>query len=214
MKKLICILILSQGIQAGATHWLTYHVYYETEYIQGPWSRSQILNQSGYHYLAVREYTDLFGTEQVDLAEKMISRLKELHPAAYEISYTLNINRDTVILEIDPADGTWDRIRNEVTATMTMNSFRAVCFRLPDTVVITTMADVTLPYFDLVPAGHRAADSDQVTREGLENPSDEPSPGLTGNRKSTRQGILLPALLISIALNLIFIIVTVKRRRQ
>ena len=214
MKRLLCILILFQGIQAGATHWLTYHVYYETEYIQGPWSRSQILNQSGYRYLAVREYTDLFGTEQVDLADKTISRLKELHPTAYEMDYTLEMSGDTVILELDPTAGSWDRIRNEVTATMTMNSFRAVCFRLPDTVVITTMADVDLPYFDLVPAGRRAADSDQVTREGHENPSDVPSPGLTGNRKSTRQGILLPALLISIALNLIFIIVIVKRRRQ
>lgn len=154
MKKLLSIVLLIQALGAGATHRLTYFVYVETQYIQGPWSRTQLLNSSRYHYLAAREYTDLFGTERIDLAEKMLQRLGEIDPGTYDWDYLLELRGDTVLLQTEHALRSWDRVRNEVTATLTMNSFGAVIFELSDTVIKTTLSDLTLPYFDLV-ACHR-----------------------------------------------------------
>ena len=150
MKTILCILFLFQVLQAGATHWLTYYVYYETEYTQGPWSGSALLYRSDYRYLAPREYTDLFGTEPTDLVEKMLQRLGEIHPEAYTWSYELELHGDTVVFNTLRLPSAWERVRNEVTATLTLNGFKAVAFQLTDTTMTATLADLTLPYFDLV----------------------------------------------------------------
>lgn len=151
MRRIFTILLFIPMLEVGATHWLTYFVYSESEYAQGPWSRTRILDQSDYRYLAPREYTDLFGTEPIDLVQKMMQRLGEIHPGNYDWTYELGVKEDTVELKTDVFPEAWGSVKNEVTATMILNGFRAVRFTTPDTTIISALGDLTMPYFDLVP---------------------------------------------------------------
>ncbi len=150
MKILLTILTLTISFNSFATEWLTYHVYFETEYIQGPWTRTDILEQSKYKYLAVEAYEDLFGSENEQLVQKFISRLKDKKPDLYNWTYNLNFQDDTVIITTKEQPKNVETIKNEITATLTFNNFKAVTFNFGDTSETLTNNDLTLPYFDLV----------------------------------------------------------------
>lgn len=216
MKRLLSIVLLVQALGAGATHRLTYFVYAETQYIQGPWSRTQLLNSSRYHYLAVREYTDLFGTERIDLAEKMLQRLGEIDPGTYDWDYQLGLRGDTVLLQTEHAIRSWERVRNEVTATLTMNSFSAVIFEQSDTVIKTTLSDLTLPYFDLVACHLNRAETRRI--KGLpdspvqpQNSKDDPLPEQQVNHPIRPPAIWL---ILSLLLNLSLVILLLIKQKK
>ena len=150
MKITLTILSLIISLNANATHWLTYYVYFETEYIQGTWTRTDILEKSEYKYLAPEAFEDLFGSEDKDLINKLISRLKEKKPNTYNWNYDLTIQNDTVILTPKRKIEQLETVKNEITATLILNNFNAVTFDFEDTQETLTLADLTLPYFDLI----------------------------------------------------------------
>tara|TARA_R110002050_G_scaffold194902_3_gene329739 strand:- start:10804 stop:11451 length:648 start_codon:yes stop_codon:yes gene_type:complete len=150
MKLFLTILILIISLSANATEWATYYVYFETEYIQGPWTRTDILEKSEYKYLAPKSFEDLFGSEDVDLINTMISRLKKNNPKVYDWTYDLTVQNDTVILTPKGQITQIETVKNEVTATLTLNNFKAVKFNFENGQETLTLNDLTLPFFDLV----------------------------------------------------------------
>jgi hypothetical protein len=213
MRRLLAILLLFQVVEAGATHWLTYYVYVETEYAQGPWWGTRLLDRSDYRYLVPREYTDLFGTESLDLALKMMQRLGETDPEAYDWQVEIDLQGDTAVLMIDQPVPQWERVRNEVTATLTMNGFRAVLFSLADTMVVSTLHDLTLPYFDLVePGGIRPGFDTDVRGPAVPPPAS--SAPLQENGGNLPRNPLKIWLILSLLLNLalgISLMIKIKR---
>jgi len=150
MKVFLTILTLTINLNSFATEWLTYYVYFETEYSQGTWTRTDILEQSKYKYLTVEAYEDLFGSEEAQLINKLLSRLKEKKPDLYNWTYNLNVQSDTVVITTKEQVKNIETIKNEITATLTFNNFKAVTFNFGDNSETLTINDLTVPYFDLI----------------------------------------------------------------
>lgn len=150
MKILLATLTILLSLNASATHYLTYYVYFETEYIQGPWSRTKILDESEYKYLTVEMYDDLFGTVDSQLAEKIISRLKDKKPEVYNWKYELTIQGDTVVITSKSKIENLKTIKNELIASLIFNNFKAVAFIFNGKSVTLNLTDLTVPYFDLI----------------------------------------------------------------
>ncbi|MEQ9216957.1 MAG: hypothetical protein RLO17_02875 [Cyclobacteriaceae bacterium] len=164
MKFIISLGILILSFFAYATHQLTYYVYYETSYAQGPWSRVDLLNQSGYQYLKAEAYNDLFGTIPDELVHKMLSRLKEKKPSYYNWTFDISLAGDSVTIASKETIANQETIKNEITATCTLNGFNTVTFNFPDQLETWTLDDLTLPYFDLV--------NSQLTKSSKSTPTD------------------------------------------
>ena len=150
MKVFLTILTLTINLNSFATEWLTYYVYFETEYSQGTWTRTDILEQSKYKYLTVEAYEDLFGSEEAQLINKILSRLKDKKPDLYNWTYNLNVQSDTVVITTKEQVKNAETIKNEITATLTFNNFKAVTFNFGDNSETLTINDLTVPYFDLI----------------------------------------------------------------
>lgn len=150
MKVFLTILTLTISLNSFATEWLTYYVYFETEYSQGTWTRTDILEQSKYKYLTVEVYEDLFGSGDEQLVDKFLSRLKTKKPDLYKWKYDLTFQGDTVVITTKEKPENIETIKNEITATLTFNNFKAVTFNFGDNSETLTNKDLTLPYFDLV----------------------------------------------------------------
>lgn len=150
MKKLFIILTLTISLNSFATEWLTYYVYFETEYVQGPWRRADILDKSDYKYLTVEVYEDLFGSADEQLVQKFLSRLKNKKPDLYKWTYDLTFQGDTVVITTREQPKNVETIKNEITATLTFNNFEAVTFNFGNKSETLTNKDLTVPYFDLV----------------------------------------------------------------
>jgi len=150
MKILLIILTLTISLNSFATEWLTYYVYVETEYSQGTWKRTDILEQSNYKYLTVEVYEDLFGSTNEQLVQKFLLRLKAKKPDIYNWKYDLTFQGDTVVITTKEQPKNVEIIKNEITATLTFNNFKAVTFNFGNNSETQTVKDLTLPYFDLV----------------------------------------------------------------
>lgn len=150
MKSIITILTLFFSLSVNATEWLTYYVYFETEYIQGTWARVDLIEKSEYKYLAPKAFEGLFGSEDVDLINTIISKLKENNPKIYNWTYDLTVKNDTVILNSKGLDSQNETVKNEITATLTLNNFKAVQFIFDNKQEVLTLENLTLPYFDLI----------------------------------------------------------------
>lgn len=161
MKVLLTFFLSITSLCATATHELTYYVYSETEYVQGPWSRTDLLETSGFNYLAAEAYNDLFGSEYIDLVDKMLSRLKDKKPDLYKWNYTLSFQGDTVIIAAQEKIQSFETVMNEITATLTLNNFKAVTFRINGEQKTYTLNDLTLPYFDLISGQPEASASNE-----------------------------------------------------
>lgn len=163
MRFPFVVLFLMMWSYAGAAHWMTYYVYHEAYYEQGPWSRTDLLRKSGFRYLAAEKHEDLFGTESVQLIRKMLSRLQDQKPELYDWDYDLEIKNDTAI--IVPAENVEavETIKNEIIATLGVNGFKVVKFGMPGEEGIWTFQDLTLPFLDLV-------NPPETTESGLQTP--------------------------------------------
>jgi hypothetical protein len=150
IKAILTLLTMISSVPSFATEWLTYYVYFETEYLQGPWIRLNMVEPSNYQYLSVEVYEDLFGSEDEQLVQKMISRLRDKKSDLYTWAYDLSFQGDTVVITTQEQLNNLATIKNEITATLTFNHFKAVTFNLGTQSETLTHHDLTLPYFDLV----------------------------------------------------------------
>lgn len=149
----LTILLLISGMPAFATHWLTYYVYTEQEYLQGPWIRAEQLGASHYKYLSAEAFQELFGSEPSQLANQLMARLEAQKPEVYKWSHELTVRNDTVFVATNEPIPELETVQNEVTATLLFNGFKAVTFQQKGQAARSlTLADLTLPYFDIVAA--------------------------------------------------------------
>ena len=205
MKRILTMLSLIVGLSASATHSLTYYIYYETEYIQGPWSRIDLLEESEYKYLDSQSFEDLFGSENTDLVNKMLSRLKDKKPEIYDWPYQITFQHDTVILALEEDIESLETIKNEITATLIFNNFKAVVFRINDKQETWTIKNLTLPYLDLVSGNQKA--SKQIEKQIQSNKTTTKEP------KNKEENPLTTWLIISCLINVVVIILWVLRSR-
>ncbi len=168
MKILLAFFLSITSLQATATHELTYFVYSEAEYIQGPWLRTDLLETSGFKFLSAEVYEDLFGSGDEAFVNKVLSRLKEKKPDLYKWDYTLSVQGDTVVITSQKTIQSFETVMNEITATLTLNRFKAVTFRIDGEQKTYTLGDLTLPYFDLVSGQSEAIVSDNQTASSTE----------------------------------------------
>ena len=209
MKELIILLTLFNSAEDASTHWFTYYIYIETEYVQGPWARTELLSHSGYRYLAPKVFEDLFGTMKEELAEKLLERLREEKPTLYDRVHKLTLHGDTVNLEIEGIVDRRETIMNEVTATMILNSFSAVRFRYANQEETMTLADLTLPLFDLVSLSEE--DSNDA---GMESGQDSGKVRIGEPVASDSRNPLSHWLIVSVLFNVILILFIVFRAKK
>lgn len=160
IKSFLLVLNMILCFNVNATHWATYFVYIETEHVQGPWCRMEMLESSDYKYLSPKQYEDLFGSEPEDMARTMISHLAENKPELYNWEYKLKVNGDTVIISIEEDIKKIETILNEITLTLTLNSFSAVTFQLPGSARTMILNDIKIPFLDLVINEHKAREEE------------------------------------------------------
>jgi len=190
-------------VHAQATHWATYYIYIETEYLQGPWSRMDALESSDYKYLSPILYENLFGTVQEDMVTTMISNLAENKPELYKWDYTVEINGDTVVLHIKEEIEQIETIKNEITSTLTLNSFSAVTFQLPGSTETLSINDIKIPFLDIV-TQKQAETEQKIIEPGRSSDLDTPN-------EQTRFSIWF---LMSIGLNILLIGILIYRIRK
>lgn len=181
IKVLLTILALTISLSSFATEWLTYYVYFETEYPQGAWTRTDILEQSNYQYLTVEAYEDLFGSGDALLVDKFLSRLKNKKPDLYTWTYELTFQGDTVVITTKEQIKNVETIKNEITATLTFNNFKAVTFNFGGSSETLTNNDLTVPYFDLVfkqttPATHTIKIQQPIAQKQTAEPTGTKNP--------------------------------------
>lgn len=150
MKYLSTLVSFVFGLSAHATHWVTYPVYVEEEYIQGPWIRGELVEASMDDYLVPLFHEDLIGSEKADLVHQMMARLQETRPGRYEWSYELAFRGDTVVLKAVGPIKELTSVKNEVTATLILNGFDAIVIQVDKRAEVWTMDDLTVPYLDLI----------------------------------------------------------------
>lgn len=153
MKSLVIILFCFLNLNAFATHYLSYYVYVQKEYVQGPWKRIDLLNSQDYKYLEPHFHEDLLGTLDEDLIHTLLGHLKALNPEFYNWEYEVEVVEDTVYIKAEAQMAQFETVKNEVIATLTLNGFNSVCFSefpIPNTY---TLEDVSIPYFDLTKNG-------------------------------------------------------------
>ena len=153
MKKILFIVFLSFGISANATFSLEYFIYVEKEYFQGPWIGLDQIETANNHYLSPVSFEDNFGSDELEMALKFLWKLKELKPESYNWDYKVHYKSNTVFIEVKSHIENWPVVKDEITATMTMNSFDAVEFQFEDSTVTATMDDISMPYLGLIDSG-------------------------------------------------------------
>jgi len=209
MRVFLTIFILLVSLSANATHWLTYYVYYETEYIQGPWSRFDILETSEYKYLDVLKYEDLFGSDATDLTNKMLSRLWEKNNTVYDWDYDLILQGDSVIIVPKEEIKEFETVKNEIVATFTSNGYKTVIFRFTDQEKAFTINDLSLPYFDLTT--RQKENEKAITTTTSTDITENTQP----NENHGNENILLiVGLIVSCIINIGFIVFLIMKKKK
>jgi hypothetical protein len=153
MKKIFILFFLSFKQSCFATDWSWFYVYVQTSYPQGPWSRTNVLNEYGYYkYLQPKLHEELFGSEPISLAQAIFNNLKTESESKtlYKQSFLLSVVTDTVFIECKNKIVKFDSIKNEILASFLLNSFKAVKVIQPDSSNIYVLKDISIPYMDLV----------------------------------------------------------------
>lgn len=189
---LIVILLFVLSFNVHANHEITYYVYFETQYTQGPWAKTDILDKSEYKYLNAKKYEEMMGTTEDELVEKILSQLKDEKPDVYNWSYDLAIEEDTVVITPEDEIEKPETVKNELTASLTHNGFKAVKFKWSDDSKPLTIDDVTLPYLDLVMGPSKTENTDKE-----EHPDNEPP---LDNKNGIWNGWLIGSVLLNLGL--------------
>lgn len=206
MKILLTTLLLTFTLSLKATHTLTYYVYIETEYTQGPWTRAGLLDASQYKYLAPVVYDDLFGSDETELINKLLFRLKEKNPDSYNWSYSIQVQGDTVLITPKGVLNNIETIKNEITATLCFNNYKAVGININGQAQVLTINDLTLPFFDLVTNQTQAEKTTDPVRM-KENKVTQLITPPSDNHKTVNSWLIL-----SVALNILLVILLIKKK--
>ncbi|MFZ1800463.1 MAG: hypothetical protein WAU24_11420 [Chitinophagaceae bacterium] len=218
-RILVIILFLTIGQNCFATEWLTYFIYIQTEYIQGPWTRTTIFDKSGsYIYLHPKEFEELFGSEGIDLANAIFNHLqKETEsPKLYKFTYSLSLASDTVVIRTKETIVKLDAIKNELIASFTLNSFSAVKIIQPNKTTLYQIKDISIPYMDLVfPAESNMKTDNQafVQTDSIKNDtlnSTTTTETLSNTEPEDKISIWL---FISIIINLVLTVLIVRKKK-
>ncbi len=217
MKRLpaiIFFLIIGQSI--FATDWFTYFIYVQKEYIQGAWIREDILERStGYNYLEPKQFEELFNIsgDGIDMANAILSHLKEENPERYKFKCDLSVSKDTIIIQTNDTITDFDAVKNELTASYIINSFTAVKIIQQNRIGVYLLKDITVPYMDLVlpnQASRRIQTDTNQGNTGEDSLTTQKTPPLTTGQPKNRVSIWL---IISLVLNLLLIVWLIRNKK-
>jgi len=172
MKALFLVLLTFFTSNCFATFWITFPVYTQTTYLQGSWSRLDMLGNSNYEYLQIHEFEDLMGSGDGILIESIFLRLKELKPDAYTWNYKYSISNDSITITALKEVMNPEIANNEIALSFLMNSFSYVSIVLNDRERAFTIDSISLPYLDLVTSKKETKVEDTISIEKEKQDSD------------------------------------------
>ncbi len=133
-----------------ATHTLWYYVYFQAEFIQGPWTGAELLPESSL-YLEPKQFViENAGSDPVLVPTYALEKLRENAPKQNAWEYEIEAAGDTLLIVTRQTITDFRRVKNEVIATMTHIGFPLVRFKTPDVDQVFSLQDVDLPFFELV----------------------------------------------------------------
>ena len=218
MKRILPILFfLTIAQNCFATEWAWYYVYVQTEYVQGPWTRTTVFDKfENYKYLSAKPCEDLFGSESIDMVTAILGHLQKEseHPALYKFKYDLSVVADTVVIKTGGAIPDFNEIKNELIASFTLNSFAAVRFIQGGKTTMYKLEDISIPYMDLV-AGAREQSVTTEKRAEVEIQQTDTATITTRpqvSRDKDQGNPLFFWLILSAIINLLLIVLLVRKK--
>lgn len=211
MKRIITLLIcFTIGQNAFATEWAWYYVYIQTDYMQGPWTRSQILYDRNSAYLHPIQFEDLFGlSDEAGLVNTILKHLKEEDPPRYKFHATLSVDKDTVVIKTKDTIPDFDAVKNELIASYVLNHFAAVKIIQKNKTDVFQLKDISVPYMDLVLPNQKTLSSTEMPEAPPENKKDTvsniPTAAITSEQHECKNDGTNSWLIVSIALNILLI---------
>jgi hypothetical protein len=216
MRRLLSIIFFTIiGQSAFAKDWFSYYIYIQKEYIQGPWLRTDILDKTGnYTYLQPKQFEELFSIsgDGQEIADAILAHLKKETPGRYKFKYTLSISKDTVIIKTQDTISDFEAVKNELTASFTLNSFSAVKITQCSKAKIFLLKDITVPYMDLIFPNQIAIQMSQ-SQDSLQKDtltSALKTETLINEQSENKVSIWL---IISLTINLVLTFVLLRRRK-
>lgn len=211
IKKLFILFLLFFTFNANATHWLTYYVYHETEYDQGPWIGVTIIENTNYKYLVPVAYSDMFGSENIEIAKKIVFRLKEKKPEIYNFEYEIAEKENEIILTINEEIKENQIVKNEIITSLINNGFTKVIFRFLKKEEVCTIKNVTLPYFKLQYNKNKASNSSKTSSYINKNKKTLKTNKNNLKKEDTNRFWFVLSLLFNV---LLILLIFVKKRKQ
>jgi hypothetical protein len=216
MKKIFFAVLISVTVNAFGTNWMTFHTYHEIEYLQGPWLRTNILENSDYRYLYPEIHEELLGSDNEMFGRTLLKYLKEKKPKVYPGEFQVQIKNDTVVIALIDSSENFELIKNEIVATFTLNGFNAVNLTFKNTSKHYTLQDVSVPYFDIHAKGQKEVLSESEEPLLVEEKSMENDPELTSEPNNSTENSFSPLLILSFIFNVVLIgvIVAIRKRKK
>jgi hypothetical protein len=204
MKAILISLVLLVGTKVSATHWLTYYVYYESTYIQGPWQDAELLDHSDYVYLMPVQFEDLFGSESEDFVRKIFERLAENKPEEYDFEYEVKVTDTSVWITSPEIEDYSETVRNELTTSLCKNGFRAVLFG--ETREVWNLEKVTAPFLEIPSKSELNQSLDKTQASPNQNDAN-------GKEQSNSRNLIYIVLSLSVVLNLVLLYYLTRNKR-
>lgn len=211
IKKTFILFLLFFAFNANATHWLTYYVYHETEYDQGPWIGVAIIENTNYKYLVPVAYSEMFGSENIEIAKKIVFRLKEKKPEIYNFEYEIAEKENEITLTIKEEIKENQIVKNEIITSLINNGFTKVIFRFLNKEEVCTIKNVTLPYFKLQYNKNKASNSIKTLFSINKNKKTLKTNKNNLRKEDTNRFWFVLSLLFNI---LLILLIFVKKRKQ
>lgn len=209
MKNILLIIFaLVLNTKAFSTEWAWFYVYTENDYTQGPWSRTPVFSGQSYRYLHPTLCEELLGSGDGKLAAAILKNLRKLEPKKFNFKYDLSVAGDTVVMSFAEDS---QPLKNELIASFTLNSFKALRINSGSQSRLYTLQDLTIPYMDLrAPDGFKSGGTAETKKDTViirETIHD------SGNTEEADQ---TPSLwfTVSIILNCLLIFVLVRGRKK
>ena len=155
----------------------------------------------------------------MDVANAILSHLKEETPKRYNFKCTLSLSGDTAVIQTKDAIKDFDAVMNELTASYTLNSFAAVRIIQHNKSSLFRLGDISVPYMDLVfhpkevirtdPPVHSVQEKiHEETRDSTALPIE--TKALTVEQPENKMSVWL---IISIMVNLVLLVLIVRQRK-
>ncbi len=148
--KLLFALLFLLSLSCSATEWCNYYVYVESEYMQGPWTREDVIFKYSHgKYLHPVLCEDLFGSDKTELIIAVLGHLKKESENRYNFKYTVAEMGDTAFIQTkDPIPG-FESIRNELIASLLLNNYKVLLIKQAGIEHTYVFSDLGLPFMDL-----------------------------------------------------------------